>query len=59
MKKYQEVHILYKESPNAQYAQGISFFDCTISDAVKAFEDRQEVTKIKLHLIGLYPVYDK
>jgi hypothetical protein len=57
MEKYQEVHILYKTSPEEVYSQGISFFDCSISDAVKAFEDRQEVTKIKLHLVGLYPVY--
>jgi hypothetical protein len=55
--KYQEVHILFKNSPEEVYSQGISFFDCTIADAVKAFEDRQEITKIKLHLVGLYPVY--
>jgi hypothetical protein len=59
MEKYQEIHIVYKENPSDKYAQGISFYDCTISEAVKAFEDRQEVTKIKLHLIGLYPVYNK
>jgi hypothetical protein len=57
MEKYQEVHILFKDKQENVYCQGISFFDCTISEAVKAFEDRQEVTKIKVHLIGLYPVY--
>jgi hypothetical protein len=57
MEKYQEVHILFKDKQEDVYSQGMSFFDCTIADAVKALEDRQEVTKCKLHLIGLYPVY--
>jgi hypothetical protein len=55
--KYKEVHILYKDKQEEVYCKGISFFDCTIAEAVKAFEDRQEVTKNKVHLIGLYPVY--
>jgi hypothetical protein len=57
MEKYQEIHILYKDKQEEVYCKGISFFNCTIQDAVKAFEDRQEVSKIKVHLIGLYPVY--
>jgi hypothetical protein len=59
MEKHQEIHIVYKENPIDKYAQGISFYDCTISEAVKAFENRQKATKLKLHLIGLYPVYNK
>jgi hypothetical protein len=55
--KYQEIHILFKDKHEDIYSQGISFFDCTIADAVKAFEDRQTTSGIKVHLIGLYPVY--
>ena len=54
--KYKEVHILYKDKQEEVYCKGISFFDCTIAEAVKAFEDRQ-ITSGKVHLIGLYPVY--
>jgi hypothetical protein len=57
MEKYQEVHILFKNSSKEEYCQGISFFDCTIAEAVKAFEDRQITSGIKVHLVGLYPVY--
>ena len=55
--KYQVIHILFKNKQEDIYSQGISFFDCTISEAVKAFEDRQTTSGIKVHLIGLYPVY--
>jgi hypothetical protein len=54
--KYKEVHILFKDKQEEVYCKGISFFNCTIQEAVKAFEDRQ-ITSGKVHLIGLYPVY--